>query len=89
MAVTPPAISSAELEPDVVGADHQDRDPGMNPVDLTVLDSPEDMLRAVAADPEIGRVTGPVEPLPQLNDFCHPWVIESPRKRRSIWPFLA
>jgi hypothetical protein len=52
--------------PGVVGADHQDRDLGMNSVDLTVLDAPEDMLRAVAADPEIGRVAGPVEPLPHL-----------------------
>ena len=41
---------------DVVGADHQHDDLGVDPVDLAVLEPPEDVLGAVAADAEVGGV---------------------------------
>ena len=50
----------------VVGADHQDDDLGADAVELAVLDPPEDVLGAVAADAEVGRVAGAVVPLPDV-----------------------
>ena len=50
----------------VVGADHQDDDLGVDPLDLAVLEPPEDVLGPVAADPEVGRLARGVEALPDL-----------------------
>ncbi len=66
MAVMPWAISSAVALSGVIRADHEHDHLGLDAVELAVLDSPEDVLGPVAADAEIGRVPGPVEPLPDL-----------------------
>ena len=50
----------------VVRADHQHDDLRLDAVELAVLDTPEDVLGPVAADAEVGRVPGPVEPLPDV-----------------------
>ena len=49
---------------DVIRADHEHDDLRRDPLELTVLDSPEDVLGPVAADAEIGRFPRSVEPLP-------------------------
>ena len=38
----------------VIGADHEDGDLGLDAVEFAVLDAPEDVLGAVAADAEVG-----------------------------------
>ena len=48
----------------VVGADHEHRHFGTDPVELAILDPPQDMLGAVASNAEIGGVARPVVALP-------------------------
>ena len=66
MAVIPWAISSGVLELGVVGPDHEHDHLGLDSIELAVLNPPENMLGSVAADAEVGRFPGPIEPLPDV-----------------------
>src|SRR5208282_3698979 len=58
----------------VVGANHQHDDLGMDAVQLTVFDAPEDVLRAVATDAEVGGVARRVVFVPNRPAFAAPVV---------------
>ena len=64
MAVTPWAISSGVSPPALLVPIMSTATLGSMPVELAVLNPPEDVLGPVAADAEVGRVARAVEPLP-------------------------
>jgi hypothetical protein len=73
----------------VVRADHEHDELGLDAFELAVLDPPQHVLRAVAADAEVGRLVL-AEVLSQISFWLfQPAVIESPRKSRSMSPFFA
>ena len=58
----------------VVGPDHQDHDFGLDAVEFAVFDSPQDVLGAVATDPEVGGMTRFIGFVPNVFSFCAPTV---------------
>jgi hypothetical protein len=52
---------------EVVGADHQDDDCGLDTLDCAVLEAPEKILGPIAADPEVRRVACAIVSLPDLD----------------------
>src|SRR5947209_6070210 len=69
---------------EVVGADHQDGDLGLDPVELAVGDPPEDVLGAVAPDAEVGRVARGVVALPDLDRAVALLVLARPALRDRV-----
>ena len=56
----------------VIGADHDDGGPGLEAIQITVIKSPEDMLRAVAADAKIDSIAVRVILRPHFLSFAFP-----------------
>ena len=90
MAVTPSRISasllsSARFVVGIVRADHEYGDFGLDAVQLAMFKTPEDMLRAVAADAEIDD-TCAGRKIPARRFFAapsQPCVMESPMNSMS------
>ena len=74
MALMPSAISSSVFAAEIVGADHQHGQLGLDAVEFAVLQAPEDVLRLIAADAEVGGFERTVVLFPNLLAAAAPAV---------------